>query len=159
MNKIKITTKQMLDELCAQAAAAPRRRKNLNIHYGEQSPCNRLYNAGEPDTYIQPHCHADPAKDETMVMIRGKMGVVFFDAKGNVTETALLEAGGANVAVTIPAGQFHTSIMLVPGSMIFEAKAGPYAPIQPHERGAWAPAEGAPEAPAYLAKLKKLFTG
>jgi hypothetical protein len=41
--------------------------------------------------------------------------------------------------------------------MIFEAKAGPYAPLQPHEKGAWAPAEGTPEAPAFLAKLKKLF--
>jgi len=157
MNQVKIVTKQMLDELNVAAAAAPRRRKNLNVHYSELSPCNRLYNAGEPDTYIQPHCHADPAKDETMLMIRGVMGVVFFDAHGNVTQTARLEAGGANVAVTIPAGQFHTSVMLAPGSMIFEAKAGPYAALLPHEKGTWAPAEGTPEAPAFLAKLKKLF--
>ena len=157
MNQLKIVTKQMLDELNAQAAAAPRRRKNFNVHYSEQSPCNRLYNAGEPDTYIQPHCHADPAKDETMLMIRGVMGVVFFDANGNVTQTERLEAGGAKVAVTIPAGQFHTSVMLAPGSMIFEAKAGPYAALQPHEKGAWAPAEGTPEAIAYLAQLKILF--
>ncbi|TAN38050.1 MAG: cupin fold metalloprotein, WbuC family [Verrucomicrobia bacterium] len=154
---MKITTTQMLDELCTQAAAAPRRRKNLNIHYSEQSPCNRLYNAGEPDTYIPPHCHADPVKDETMIIIRGKMGVVFFDAQGNITETTLLAAGGENLAVTIPAGMFHTSVMLEPGSMIFEAKAGPYAPLLSHEKVAWAPAEGAPEAPAFLAKLKKLF--
>ena len=158
MNQIKVVTKQMLDELNAQAAAAPRRRKNLNLHASEQAPCNRLYNAGEPDTYIQPHCHSAPTKDETMLMIRGKMGVVFFDVQGNITQTVLLEAGGANVAVTIPAGTFHTSIMLAPGSMIFEAKAGPYAPLQPHEKAAWAPAEGTPEAPAFLAKLRTLFS-
>ncbi len=157
MNQIKIVTQQMLDDLNVAAAAAPRRRKNFNVHYSEQSPCNRLYNAGEPDTYIQPHCHADPTKDETMLMIRGVMGVVFFDAQGHVTQTTRLEAGGANVAVTIPAGQFHTSVMLAPGSMIFEAKAGPYAALQPHEKGAWAPAEGTPEAIAYLAQLKHLF--
>ena len=157
MSQVKIVTTQMLDELSVQAAAAPRRRKNLNVHYSEQSPCNRLYNAGEPDTYIQPHCHSAPTKDETMIIIRGKMGVVFFDVAGNITETALLAAGGENLAVTIPAGMFHTSVMLEPGSMIFEAKAGPYAPLQPHEKAAWAPAEGDPAAPAYLAKLKKLF--
>ena len=157
MNQLKITTQQMLDELCAQAAAAPRRRKNMNLHTSAQAPCNRLYNAGEPDTYIQPHCHADPAKDETMIMIRGKMGVIIFDAQGNITETVLLTAGGANQAVTIPSGVFHTSVMLEPSSMIFEAKAGPYAPLQPHEKAAWAPAEGTPAASALLAKLKQLF--
>jgi cupin fold WbuC family metalloprotein len=157
MSQIKIVTTQMLDELNAQAAAAPRRRKNLNLHTSEQAPCNRLFNAGEPDTYIQPHCHADPAKDETMMIVRGKMGVIIFDAQGHVTETALLDAHGKNCAVTIPCGVFHTSVMLEPGSMIFEAKAGPYAALQPHEKAAWAPAEGTPEAPGLLAKLKKIF--
>ena len=157
MSQVKIVTTQMLDELCAQAAAAPRRRKNLNVHFSEQSPCNRLYNAGETDTYIQPHCHAAPTKDETMLIIRGKMGVVIFDAQGNVTETALLDANGKNCTVTIPSGVFHTSVMLEQNSMIFEAKAGPYAPLQAHEKAAWAPAEGDPAAPALLAKLKKLF--
>ena len=61
----------------------------------------------------------------------------------------------------VPAADFCawwlTSVMLAPGSMIFEAKAGPYAALQPHEKGAWAPAEGTPEAIAYLAQLKKLF--
>jgi len=36
--------------------------------------------------------------------------------------------------------------------------AGPYAPLQPHEKAAWAPAEGDPAVPAFLAKLKKLFS-
>ena len=92
-----------------------------------------------------------------MVIIRGKMGVVLFDLQGNVTETALLEAGGANQAVTIPSGVFHTSVMLAPGTMFFEAKAGPYRALLPNEKAAWAPAEGDNAAPALLAKLKRLF--
>ncbi|MCX6997292.1 MAG: WbuC family cupin fold metalloprotein [Kiritimatiellaeota bacterium] len=149
--------RELLDGLSAQARAAPRRRKNFNVHHSEKEPCNRLLNALEPDTYIQPHCHSEPAKDETMVIVRGRLGLVAFDGAGQVAGTALLEAGGESVAVTIPHGVFHALVALAPGTIFFEAKAGPYRPLAPHEKAAWAPAEGDPAAPAQLARLKKLF--
>ncbi len=157
MNPGQVIGRDLLDDLSAQARQAARRRKNFNLHRSEQEPCNRLLNALEPDTYIAPHCHSEAAKDETMVMVRGRLGLVMFDDAGQVTGTVLLEAGGESVAVTIPHGLFHALVALATGTIFFEAKAGPYRPLQPEEKAAWAPAEGDPAAPAFLAKLKKLF--
>ena len=157
MNTLQVINRTLLDELVAQAQAAPRRRKNLNVHRSEQEPCNRLFNALEPDSYIPPHCHSAATKDETFIMVRGRMGVATFDGTGRVRETALLAAEGESLAVTIPHGVFHTMVALEPGTIFFEAKAGPYQPLQPQEKAAWAPAEGDPAAPAFRAKLQALF--
>ena len=157
MSTLQVIGRTLLDDLSAQARAAARRRKNFNIHASEMEPCQRLLNALELDTYIPPHCHSEATKDETKVMIRGRLGLMTFDAAGQMTGTALLEAGGESVAVTIPHGMFHALVALAPGTIFFEAKAGPYRPLAPHEKAAWAPAEGDPAAPALLAKLKSLF--
>jgi len=157
MNKLLRIDVKLMDELSVQAKAAPRLRKNLNIHASEAEPCNRLLNGLEPGTYVQPHCHADPAKDEAMVMVRGKMGLVAFDGNGKVTEAVLMEAGGDVVAISIPHGVFHTLVALESGTIFFEAKAGPYQALQPTEKSSWAPPEGDSRVPAYLANLRKLF--
>jgi len=41
--------------------------------------------------------------------------------------------------------------------VFFEAKAGPYMPLGATEIAAWAPAEGAPDAQAYLREMHTLF--
>ena len=73
-----------LDSLSAQARSSARRRKNYNFH-AETDLANRLLNAVEPGSYVQPHRHLDPSKDETLVVVRGSFGVVFFDDSGTVT--------------------------------------------------------------------------
>lgn len=113
---MKTVTCQSLDSLAAEAAANPRRRRNLNIHAAEQAPCQRLFNALEPDSYVAPHRHLDPAKDETFVWIRGRLGVVEFTAEGGVASVAELAPGKA-VTATIPSGAFHTVFALEPGSV------------------------------------------
>ena len=50
----------LLDEVCAEAAASPRRRKNRNLHPADDHPAHRLLNAMQPDSYIPPHRHLDP---------------------------------------------------------------------------------------------------
>jgi cupin fold WbuC family metalloprotein len=157
MNRLHFVTRQLLDDVSEQARATPRLRKNYNLHASEKEPCNRLLNAMEPGTYIMPHCHADPTKDETMVMVRGRMGVMAFDGTGQVTEKAVMEAGGETCAVTIPHGVVHSTVALDPGTIFFEAKAGPYCPLTPQEKAAWAPAEGTPEASACVARFRQLF--
>jgi len=143
-----------LDALVAAAQAAPRRRRNLNLHGNDLAPAQRLFNALEPDSYIPPHRHADPAKDETFVWIRGRMGVIEFDDSGAITDAAIL-AADASLALTIPAGRFHTIFALEPHAIFFESKAGPYRPLGPDERAGWAPAEGSPESAGYLRKLNE----
>jgi cupin fold WbuC family metalloprotein len=148
---------QLIDAVSAQAAASPRRRKNFNFHAQESAPANRLLNAIEPDSYVQPHRHLDPAKDETLVVLRGAVGLVVFDDKGGVVQHAILRAGTGALGVDLPHTTWHTFVGLEPGSVIFEAKAGPYMPLAREEKAYWAPAENDPAAGAYLETLIRLF--
>jgi len=148
---------KLLAKAAAAAADSPRRRKNLNFHTPQHEGANRLLNAVEPGSYVQPHRHLDADKDETLVVVRGSFGLVFFDEAGNVTQTAIAKATGDVVGVNIPHGTYHSLIAMEPGSVFFEAKAGPYVPITDAERAPWAPREGEPQAPAYLRKLEALF--
>lgn len=147
----------MLDTLIAQAAGSPRRRLNRNFHVSEQAAAQRLLNAIEPGSYVQPHRHRDPAKDESMVILRGRLGVVLFDADGAPRRAALLVPGGAQLGIDIAHGTYHTILALEAGTVVFEAKGGPYQPLDEAERAPWAPREGDAGAAAYLERLRLLF--
>ena len=150
---MKVIDQHLLDLLSAEAAANPRLRKNRNFHPTDDARCHRLLNAIEPGSYIRPHRHLDPAKDEAFVILRGRLAVFIFDEDGAVGETAVLSPGGANVAADVPNGLFHTAVALESGTVFFEAKAGPYLPVSEEEKAPWAPEEGTPQAEAYLALL------
>jgi cupin fold WbuC family metalloprotein len=154
---MRIIDQILLDQITAEAMKNPRRRKNYNFHPSDDFCCQRLLNAMEPDSYIRPHRHLDPAKDESMVVVRGRMGVVTFDESGNIQCQTIISTAGNSIAVDIPHGQFHTVVSLDSGTVFFESKAGPYLPLTEEEKGGWAPADGTPEAVSYLALLKKLF--
>ena len=157
MNPVKIIDARMLDALSVAATATARLRKNFNFHAHDSAPANRLLNAIEPDSYVQPHRHLDTTKDETLVVLRGAVGLVVFDEDGAILQHAVLRAGGGAIGVDIPSATWHTFVALEPGSVIFEAKAGPYVPLGRAEKASWAPAEGDPTAMAYLGRLSSLF--
>lgn len=157
MKIFRFIRQENLDELSREAKAVSRLRKNLNFHQRDESLCNRLLNAVEPDSYIPPHRHLDQEKDETMILLRGRLGVIFFDEKGNIAQTAVLSPGGAAVGVNIPHGEFHTVVSLESGTVFFESKAGPYRALTVEERAPWAPGEGSDESDAYLAELRKIW--
>ena len=96
-------------------------------------------------------------KDETLIVIRGKMGLILFDDHGNIEEKALLELADHAMMVNIPHGKFHTWISFEERSVFFESKAGPYLPLTEEEKAFWAPKEGDESSAGYLASLKKLF--
>jgi cupin fold WbuC family metalloprotein len=154
---MRIIDKTLLDDLSDQARENVRLRKNLNIHPADDCCCHRLFNAIEPGSYIRPHRHLDPAKDETFVIIRGRLGVFTFDEGGRIAGTALLTPGEGRFAVDIPHGWFHSAVSLEPGTIFFEAKAGPFLPLAEREQAHWAPEDGTPEAAAFLARLKSHF--
>ena len=147
----------LLDALSAEARQTPRGRKNRNFHPGDDFPAHRLLNAIEPGSYVMPHRHLDPRKGETIVIVRGELGIVLFDDAGGVVAIHRLVAGGDAVAIDLPVGTWHSVLGLTPGAIFFEAKAGPYAPLTATERAAWAPAEGTPEAAAYQQRLARCF--
>ena len=55
---------QLLDTLAQQASASPRKRKNHNFHPEAGDPIQRMLNALNPGTYVQPHRHISPLKRE-----------------------------------------------------------------------------------------------
>ncbi|HJV67428.1 MAG TPA: WbuC family cupin fold metalloprotein [Geomonas sp.] len=153
---MKAIGKQVLDQVSQEARDNPRLRKNYNLHPSDQSACHRLFNAIEPGSYIRPHRHLPAEKDETFLLVRGALGIVTFDDAGEVTGSALMEAGDL-VAVDIPHGQWHGAVSLESGTIFFEAKSGPYQPLSEQEKAPFAPEEGSPEAAEYLKRLEGLF--
>jgi cupin fold WbuC family metalloprotein len=149
----------LLNEVCAEAETSPRRRRNRNFHATDDHPAHRLLNAMQPDSYIPPHRHLDPNKDETFVVLRGLLGLIVFNDAGGVVQTAKVGAGGTAMGVDIPHGTWHTAVALEPDTVFLEAKAGPYLPFTEAERAPWAPAENSVEAATYLAMLKARVLG
>jgi cupin fold WbuC family metalloprotein len=145
----------LLDEVCAAAAASPRQRKNRNFHPADDHPAHRLLNAMQPDSYIPPHRHLDPDKDETFVVLRGLVGLLVFDDAGGVVQAVKVGAGATAIGVDIPHGTWHTAVALEANTVFLEAKAGPYLPLTAMEKAPWAPAENSLQAAAYLASLKR----
>jgi len=140
----------LLDEVSAEAKASPRGRRNRNFHSDDTQPGHRLLNAIEPGSYIMPHRHLDPNKSETMVVLRGTLGLVTFDDAGKVVESARVSHGGTPMGMDIPFGTWHTVFALEPGTVFLEAKAGPYLPLSADEKAPWAPVEGDAAATDYL---------
>ena len=152
-----LITRSMLSALSLEAATSPRRRKNRNFHLDNSAPAHRLLNALEPDSYVRPHRHLDADKDETIVALQGRFGVILFDGAGKVTERAVISPGGQCMGIDIAHGTFHSILALEPGSVFFEAKAGPYVPITAAELADWAPAEDDRASVEYLNVMRVMF--
>ncbi len=142
--------------LAEQAAASPRLRQHHNFHQMDEA-CHRLAVGLQPGTYIAPHRHLSADKAETLLVLKGCLGLLIFDDKGDLLERRRLEAGGDCLGVDLQPGLFHALVVLAPDSILFECKAGPYRPLQAEERAPWAPAEGEPAAVDYLAWMGRQF--
>lgn len=159
---MKIFSADYLDTLTQQAESNPRRRQHRNIHLDYLDPCQRLFNAIEPNSYIRPHRHAADPRDELLIAIRGLMALITFDDLGQVKN--VLNFGtekyrsGISVGAEVPSDTWHTVIALEPGCVLLEVKAGPFDPSQPKELAYWAPEESSDEATQYLAALTQKVT-
>lgn len=150
---LKIVNNQLLDELSHNAAQSPRKRLNLNFHEQLSDPINRMLNAFEPGTYVQPHKHENPDKREVFIVLRGSLLMVIFDDSGIPTDFIVLEPQQGNHVIEIPAGVWHSVISLAKGTVVYEIKDGPY--IQPLDKNfaPWAPKEGDADCNNYLSRL------
>lgn len=140
-----IIDQSLLTSLTQQAAAAPRLRKNHNLHPQLGDPVQRLLNAVQPGSYVRPHRHAAD-RWELFLAVQGAFVVLTFDTAGRVTARYELRAGGPQVAVEIPGGSIHAVAALEPDSVFFEVKPGPYTALADKDFAAWSPAEGQPGA-------------
>lgn len=150
---MKIVSNALLDELSQKAAVSSRKRLNLNFHEEFSDPINRMLNAFEPGTYIQPHKHENPDKREVFIVLRGSMLMVIFDDAGTPIDFILLDPQKGIHAVEIPAGVWHSVISLASGTVVYEIKDGPYDQASDKNFAAWAPKEGDAECDRYLGRL------
>ena len=115
---------KILDDLSAQAKASPRLRMNYNFHHSLDELCHRMLNALEPGTEVPIHHHPD--KDETFVILRGKIRVTTYNDDGSVIDSVVLCQDDGIFGVNIPKNVWHTLEALEPNSCIFECKQGPF---------------------------------
>lgn len=136
---MKLITENLLNQVTEQAKSSSRLRMNYNFHESMDAPVHRLLNALEPGTYLPPHRHKNPDKEETYIVLRGRLLTFLFDEKGRVTEKILLNPAEGVYGMDIPPCMWHCIIVLDPGTVIYEIKSGPYAPLTSENLAPWAP--------------------
>ena len=123
---MKIIDESLLNEVSAQAMESPRLRKNYNFHQTLEDKCHRFLNAVEPGTMVEIHRH--PTKDESFVILRGRVRVTTYNDDGSVLESVVLCPQDGLYGVDIPKNVWHNVECLESGSVIFECKEGPFVP-------------------------------
>ncbi|MHC8335703.1 WbuC family cupin fold metalloprotein [Pseudomonas sp. LB3P25] len=146
----------LFTELAEKAAANPHGRQHHNFHQMEE-PCHRMAVGLQPSTYIPPHRHLSDDKAETLLVLRGRLGLLIFDESGEVIHARVLQAAGESVGVDLPPGVFHSLVVLEADSLMFECKAGPYRPVGEGELAPWAPREGEAGVAEYQAWMRAQF--
>lgn len=123
---MKIINESLLNGVSAQAKASPRLRMNYNFHQSLEDKCHRFLNAVEPGTKVPIHRH--PTKDESFVILRGKVRSTTYNDDGSVIESVVLSQEDGVYGVDILKGVWHKLESLEPNSVIFECKEGPFVP-------------------------------
>ena len=150
----------LLNETTERAKQSPRLRMNHNFHERLDDPVNRMLNALEPDTYIRPHRHLDPDKDEIFLLLRGRVAVFLFENDGNISRMQILDPKEGVYGAEIKAGTWHSLLVLESGSVIYEIKEGPFVPLAADHFAPWSPAPEETEAVrAYMEILTKAISG
>lgn len=120
-------TRDLLDNLTAQAKASPRLRMNFDLRDSEDATSQRMLNAIEPGSILPIHRHRNSS--ETVVCLRGHLREIFYNVNGEVTEQIDIAPNSDCMALNVPIGQWHTVEVLESGTIILEVKDGAYAPL------------------------------
>ena len=82
-----------------------------------------MLNAVGPGTVVPIHRH--PTKDESFIILRGKVRVTTHNDDGTVIESVILCPEEGLYGVDIPKGVWHNVECMESGSVFFECKEGP----------------------------------
>ena len=126
-----VVDKKILDELTAKAKENPRLRCNQDMRNSADDQSQRMLNALEPGTVMPIHRHL--ASSETVIIIRGRIRWLFYDEQGRITESTELWSDGDVRMLNVEKGRWHSLECLESGSVLFEAKDGPYHPLEEDE--------------------------
>ena len=123
---------KILDELSAQAKANPRLRQAMDLRNSPDDLSQRMLNAIEPGSDMPIHRHQHTS--ETVVCLRGCLVEEFYDELERIcTESIELRPNGPNVAVNVPAGQWHRVWAKESGTVLLECKNGVWEPLAPED--------------------------
>lgn len=136
-----VINNEILDGLTAKAKESPRLRMNMDLRNSAEDQSQRMLNALEPGTVLPIHRHKGTS--ETCICIRGHFEEYLYgftetrsdgtpdpDSFGLV-ETVDMFPGGP--VLNIEKGQWHSLKCLESGTVLFEAKDGPYHPLDEDE--------------------------
>ena len=123
---MKIIDETLLNKVTTEAKESPRLRMNYNFHQSLNDKCHRFINAVEPGTVVPVHKH--PTKDESFVVLKGRVKILTYNDEGKVLETIILDPKDGRYGIDIPKGVWHTLESIESGSCIFECKEGPFVP-------------------------------
>ena len=121
---MKIIDNSLINNVISQAKESSRLRMNYNFHMSLDDKCHRFLNALEPGTQVPIHHHI--TKDETFILLCGKIRVNIYNDAGEITESVVLCHAIGNIGVDIPKNTWHNVECLESGSVIFEVKEGPF---------------------------------
>ena len=156
--KTEFIDQALMDAVASEAKESPRLRMNYNFHRSTDEAVNRLLNVMHRGSYLPVHRHLNPAKSESIVVVRGKVGITIYDDAGTEVESRMVGAGCDTVGVDIEAGVWHGLVVLEDDTVVFEVKEGPFAPITPDNIASWTPAvDDAPAVGKFVKELEQKF--
>ena len=120
---MKIIDDNLINGVGAEAKQSPRLRMNYNFHQSLSDKCHRFLNALEPGTQIPIHHH--PTKDETFVILKGKVRVSTYNDDGEMLESCVLCHEEGCYGVDIPKNVWH-GVECIESSVLLECKEGPF---------------------------------
>ena len=147
-----------VDALCQEAQQRQRKRTNRNIHPELGDPVQRLFNAMQPLSYVQPHRHLGEDTWEAFLLVQGEGVALTFDEFGTVRNRVELSERGIRF-VEIPSQCFHTVLATRADTVFFEIKRGPYDPQKAKDFANWAPKEEEQKSDSYAMWLQNASIG
>lgn len=106
ITRMKIIDDRLLEEVSVKAKDSPRLRMNYNFHQSIDEKCHRFLNVVEPGTVVPIHRH--PTKDETFIVLKGRVKVSTFNDEGEIIESVILCQEDGMHGVDIPKNVWHT---------------------------------------------------
>jgi cupin fold WbuC family metalloprotein len=149
----------LIDQKFKDAKKNLRKREIHNLHSSDEDALHRMLNSIQPGSYLRPHRHLDPPKDEAFVLLKGSAGFVIFDEDQGLKkkEFALLDFERGTYGIDIRAGVWHALFSLEPDTVLYEVKPGPYTPLTDKDFAPWSPRDNSPDAVPFLSELEDEF--
>lgn len=121
----------IINQVTEGAKQSPRLRMNYNLHESVEDSVQRMFNALEPGTIVPIARH--PYSSETLIMLRGRLRVLIYNDNKEIIEDVIIAPYTENIGYHIPKGTWHKVESLETGTVCFETREGPYAPVAPED--------------------------